>query len=171
MIAVFKNTKVTETTKTKLQTEAPRYNQNPFQVSLQRRWIIRVFFGKSIREFFMIVPSIYKMQNTNTTIIDPTIKKNKTIQYFAAMKLMGIVDAKPVATATANDINSIVNRTVAHLHVQGIQTTCILSLPSLLNDEQHRITGRREGLVDLMMGAMLRFPQSVSSTLWSSTQS
>lgn len=58
-------------------------------------------------------------------------------------------------------IYSIVNWMVAHPNVRGIQTMCIESLPSLLEDERQRITGRRVGLVEVILCAMLRFPDSV----------
>jgi hypothetical protein len=58
-------------------------------------------------------------------------------------------------------IYSIVNWMVAHPNVRGIQTMCIKSLPSLLEDEQQRITGRRVGLVEVILCAMMRFPESV----------
>lgn len=58
-------------------------------------------------------------------------------------------------------IYSIVNWMVAHPNVRGIQTMCIKALPALLEDEQQRLTGRRVGLVEVIMCAMLRFPNSV----------
>merc|ERR1711935_1050343 len=58
-------------------------------------------------------------------------------------------------------IYSIVNWMVAHPNVRGIQTMCIESLPSLLEDERQRITGRQVGLVEVILCAMLRFPDSV----------
>lgn len=58
-------------------------------------------------------------------------------------------------------IYSIVNWMVAHPNVRGIQTMCIQALPPLLEDEQQRLTGRRVGLVEVIMCAMLRFPDSV----------
>jgi len=58
-------------------------------------------------------------------------------------------------------IYSIVNWMVAHPNVRGIQTRCIQSLPSLLEDEQQRLIGRRVGLVEVILCAMLQFPDSV----------
>lgn len=58
-------------------------------------------------------------------------------------------------------IYSIVNWMVAHPNVRGIQTMCIQSLPSLLEDEEQRLVGRRVGLVEVILCAMLRFPDSV----------
>jgi hypothetical protein len=58
-------------------------------------------------------------------------------------------------------IYSIVNWMVAHPNVEGIQTMCIKSLPHLLEDEQQRLTGRRVGLVEVILCAMLRFPESI----------
>lgn len=74
----------------------------------------------------------------------------------------------PTATGVPSHLNlpkscaiySIVNWMVAHPNVRGIQTMCIKALPSLLEDEQQRITGRRVGLVEVILCAMLRFPDS-----------
>lgn len=75
----------------------------------------------------------------------------------------------PTATGVPSHLNlpkpcaiySIVNWMVAHPNVRGIQTMCIKSLPSLLEDEQQRITGRRVGLVEVILCAMMRFPDSI----------
>lgn len=75
----------------------------------------------------------------------------------------------PTATGVPSHLNlpkscaiySIVNWMVAHPNVRGIQTMCIKALPPLLEDEQQRITGRRVGLVEVILCAMLRFPDSV----------
>ena len=66
-------------------------------------------------------------------------------------------------------IYSIINWMVAHPNVRGIQIMCILSLPPLLEDEQQRITGQRVGLVEVILCAMLRFPENTSFTLQPST--
>lgn len=58
-------------------------------------------------------------------------------------------------------IYSIVNWMVAHPNVPGIQIMCIQSLPSLLEDEKQRLVGRRVGLVEVILCAMLRFPDCV----------
>jgi hypothetical protein len=58
-------------------------------------------------------------------------------------------------------IYSIVNWMVAHPNVQGIQTMCIMALPSLLEDEQQRITAQRIGMVEVILCAMLRFSGNV----------
>jgi len=58
-------------------------------------------------------------------------------------------------------IYSIVNWMVAHPNVKGIQSMCIQSLPPLLEDEQQRITAQRVGLVEVILCAMLRFPDCV----------
>jgi hypothetical protein len=57
-------------------------------------------------------------------------------------------------------IYSIVNWMVAHPDVEGVQTMCICSLPGLLEDEQQRLTAQRVGLVEVILCAMLRFPNS-----------
>ena len=38
---------------------------------------------------------------------------------------------------------------------------CIQALPSLLEDEQQRVTGQRVGLVEVILSAMMRFPECV----------
>merc|ERR1711935_988430 len=58
-------------------------------------------------------------------------------------------------------IYSIVNWMVAHPNVRGIQTMCIKALPPLLEDEHQRLTGRQVGLVEVILCAMLRFPDSI----------
>ena len=58
-------------------------------------------------------------------------------------------------------IYSIVNWMVAHPNVRGIQIMCIKALPALLDDEQQRVIGRRVGLVEVIMCAMLRFPECI----------
>lgn len=58
-------------------------------------------------------------------------------------------------------IYSIVNWMVAHPNVKGIQIMCIQALPSLLEDEQQRVTGQRVGLVEVILSAMMRFPECV----------
>lgn len=58
-------------------------------------------------------------------------------------------------------IYSIINWMVAHPNVQGIQTMCIMALPSLLEDEQQRITAQRIGMMEVVLCAMLRFPDNV----------
>ncbi|KAL3901012.1 MAG: hypothetical protein SGARI_006136, partial [Bacillariaceae sp.] len=75
----------------------------------------------------------------------------------------------PTANGTPSHLNlpancaiySIVNWMVAHPDVEGIQTMCICSLPTLLEDEQQRLTAQRVGLVEVILCAMLRFPDSV----------
>jgi hypothetical protein len=57
---------------------------------------------------------------------------------------------------------SIVNWMVAHPNVEGIQRMCIRTLPALLEDEQQRLTGQQVGLVEVVLCAMLRFPESVN---------
>jgi hypothetical protein len=74
----------------------------------------------------------------------------------------------PTADGTPSHLNlptncaiySIVNWMVAHPDVGGILTMCICSLPTLLEDEQQRLTAQRVGLVEVVLCAMLRFPDS-----------
>jgi hypothetical protein len=75
----------------------------------------------------------------------------------------------PTATGVPSHLNlpkscaiySIVNWMVAHPNVRGIQTMCIKALPPLLEDEHQRLTGRQVGLVEVILCAMLRFPDSI----------
>eukprot|EP00533_Pseudo-nitzschia_delicatissima_P005388 CAMPEP_0116100302 /NCGR_PEP_ID=MMETSP0327-20121206/12222_1 /TAXON_ID=44447 /ORGANISM="Pseudo-nitzschia delicatissima, Strain B596" /LENGTH=694 /DNA_ID=CAMNT_0003592223 /DNA_START=220 /DNA_END=2304 /DNA_ORIENTATION=- len=91
-------------------------------------------------------------------------QKPKYGQSMITMRLWG-----PTAAGVPSHLNlpkscaiySIVNWMVAHPNVRGIQTMCIKALPPLLEDEQQRLTGRRVGLVEVIMCAMLRFPDSV----------
>jgi hypothetical protein len=57
-------------------------------------------------------------------------------------------------------IFSIVNWMLAFSDVEGIQTMCLRDLPSLLEDEQQRITAQRAGLTDVVLRAMVTFPDS-----------
>jgi hypothetical protein len=58
-------------------------------------------------------------------------------------------------------IYSIVNWTVAFSDVEGIQTMCLKVLPYLLEDEGQRTTAQRAGLTDVVLRAMVVFPDSV----------
>jgi len=103
---------------------------------------------------------------------DPSSKKkieenNRKPKYGTSMitsRLWG-----PSATGVPSHLNlpkscaiySIVNWMVAHPNVPGIQTMCIESLPSLLEDEHQRKIGRRVGLVEVVLCAMLRFPEII----------
>jgi hypothetical protein len=57
-------------------------------------------------------------------------------------------------------IFSIVNWMVAFTDVEGIQTMCLKVLPFLLENEQQRVTGQRAGLTDIVLRAMVLFPDS-----------
>jgi len=103
---------------------------------------------------------------------DPFSKKkveenNQKLKYGKSMitsRLWG-----PSATGVPSHLNlpkscaiySIVNWMVAHPNVPGIQTMCIESLPSLLEDGFQRKIGRRVGLVEVVLCAMLRFPEII----------
>jgi hypothetical protein len=50
---------------------------------------------------------------------------------------------------------------VAHPNVEGIQIMCVASLPTLLEDEQQRLTAQRLGLIEVVLSAMMRFPDSL----------
>ena len=47
---------------------------------------------------------------------------------------------------------------VAHTDVEGIQAMCIKALPSLLEDEDQRLTAQRAGLTDVVLRAMVLYP-------------
>jgi hypothetical protein len=74
----------------------------------------------------------------------------------------------PTANGTPSYLNlptncavySIVNWMVAHPDVEGIQTMCICALPTLLEDEEQRMTAQRVGIVEVILCGMLRFPES-----------
>lgn len=55
-------------------------------------------------------------------------------------------------------IFSIVNWMVAYPDVEGIQIKCVATLPVLLEDEAQRLTAQRVGLVEVVLRAMLRYP-------------
>ncbi len=57
-------------------------------------------------------------------------------------------------------IYSIVNWMVAYPEVEGIQIKCVATLPVLLEDEAQRLMAQRVGLVEVVLRAMLRFPES-----------
>jgi hypothetical protein len=57
-------------------------------------------------------------------------------------------------------IYSIVNWMVAFSDVEGIQTMCLKVLPSILEDEQQRMTAQRAGLTDIVLRGMVMFPDS-----------
>jgi hypothetical protein len=58
-------------------------------------------------------------------------------------------------------IYSIVNWMVAFADVEGIQTMCLKVLPFLLEDESQRTTSQRAGLTDIVLRAMVLFPNSI----------
>jgi hypothetical protein len=57
-------------------------------------------------------------------------------------------------------VYSIVNWMVSFSDVEGIQTLCLKVLPFLLEDELQRQTAQRAGLTDVVLRAMLLFPDS-----------
>lgn len=59
-------------------------------------------------------------------------------------------------------IYSVVNWMVAFSDVEGIQTMSLKVLPSLLENEQQRITAQRAGLTDIVLRAMVLFPESAA---------
>jgi hypothetical protein len=57
-------------------------------------------------------------------------------------------------------IYSIVNWMAAFSDVEGIQTMCLKVLPFLLEDEKQRTTAQNAGLTDIVLRAMVIFPNS-----------
>jgi hypothetical protein len=57
-------------------------------------------------------------------------------------------------------IYSIVNWMTAYSEVEGIQTLCLKVLPSILEDEQQRLTAQTARLTDVVLRAMVMFPNS-----------
>ena len=58
-------------------------------------------------------------------------------------------------------IYSIVNWMAAFSDVEGIQTMCLKVLPFLLEDEGQRTTAQNAGLTDIVLRAMVVFPNSI----------
>jgi hypothetical protein len=59
-------------------------------------------------------------------------------------------------------IFSIVNWMVAYPDVEGIQSMCISTLPTLLEDEDQRSAAQQAGLPDVILRSMLRFPDNAN---------
>lgn len=103
-----------------------------------------------------------KLQSSSSSSVPPTEVKYGNSMITA--RLLG-----PTATGVPSHLNlptncamySIVNWMVAYPNVEGIQRMCICTLPALLEDEQQRLTAQRVGLNEVVLGAMLRFPDSV----------
>ncbi len=57
-------------------------------------------------------------------------------------------------------IYSIVNWMVAYVEVEGIQTLCLKVLPFILEDEQQRLTAQNARLINVVLRAMVMFPDS-----------
>merc|ERR1712166_1505652 len=62
-------------------------------------------------------------------------------------------------------IYSIVNWMVAYSDVEGIQTLCLRVLPTLLENEQHRLVAQNAGLADVVLRAMVIFSSKESIQL------
>jgi hypothetical protein len=74
----------------------------------------------------------------------------------------------PTTTGEAGNMNlpwscaiySIVNWMTAYSEVEGIQTLCLKILPCILEDEQQRQTAQTARLTDVVLRAMVMFPES-----------
>ena len=95
-------------------------------------------------------------------------KKAKTQRYGSSkltQKLLGPSIENgiggPVELPWSCAIYSVVNWMVAFADVEGIQVMCLKVLPCLLEDEKQRTTAQRAGLTDIVLRAMVLFPDSV----------
>jgi len=95
-------------------------------------------------------------------------KKTKTQRYGSSkltQKLLGPSIENgiggPVELPWSCAIYSVVNWMVAFADVEGIQVMCLKVLPCLLEDEKQRTTAQRAGLTDIVLRAMVLFPDSV----------
>jgi hypothetical protein len=90
----------------------------------------------------------------------------KRLRYGASQitdRLLGPSSADQVNTALpwSCAVYSIVNWMTAFKNVLGVQSLCLDALPCLMEDEQQRLVAQRAGLADVVLGAMVRFPDSV----------
>lgn len=93
-------------------------------------------------------------------------QQSKKMRYGSSQitdRLLGPSSADQVNTALpwSCAVYSIVNWMTAFKNVQGIQSICLDALPCLMEDEQQRLVAQRAGLADVVLGAMVRFPDSV----------
>jgi hypothetical protein len=72
----------------------------------------------------------------------------------------GVVDGN-VSLPWSCAIYSVVNWMVAFADVAGIQLMCLKVLPDVLNDEQQRTSAQHAGLTDIVLRAMVLFPDIV----------
>lgn len=94
-------------------------------------------------------------------------QQTKKLRYGASQitdRLLGPSSAEHVNTTLpwSCAVYSIVNWMSAFRNVQGIQSLCLDALPCLMEDEQQRLVAQRAGLADIVLGAMVRFPDSVA---------
>ena len=90
-----------------------------------------------------------------------SLKRPKYGNSMITSRLLGpSQDAKPshLTLPKSCGIYSIVNWMVAYPDVVGIQTICVEAFPYLLEDETQRMTAKREVIVEIIIQAMLRFP-------------
>ena len=106
---------------------------------------------------------LFPFQRTSSASL-PASKKPKFASSSITAKLLG-VSSKGAASHTflpkSCAVFSIVNWMVAHTDVEGIQAMCIKALPSLLEDEDQRLTAQRAGLTDVILRAMVLYPDCV----------
>jgi hypothetical protein len=93
-------------------------------------------------------------------------KRKKRTKFGHSMLTQRLLGPAADGTPGHNDlpwscaIYSIVNWMVAFSDVEGIQTMCLKVLPSILEDEQQRMTAQRAGLTDIVLRGMVMFPDS-----------
>lgn len=94
-------------------------------------------------------------------------EKEKTGLKFGTSMITGRL-LGPTSTGEAGNMNlpwscaiySIVNWMTAYSEVEGIQTLCLKVLPCILEDEQQRQTAQTARLTDVVLRAMVMFPES-----------
>jgi len=101
-------------------------------------------------------------KNTNTTKKHPLPKLGRSM---ITGRLFGPTSVKNRNLPWSFAIYSIVNWMVAYSDVEGIQTLCLRVLPTLLENEQHRLVAQNAGLADVVLRAMVIFSSRSSMQL------
>eukprot|EP00557_Chaetoceros_sp_GSL56_P008425 CAMPEP_0176505926 /NCGR_PEP_ID=MMETSP0200_2-20121128/16764_1 /TAXON_ID=947934 /ORGANISM="Chaetoceros sp., Strain GSL56" /LENGTH=947 /DNA_ID=CAMNT_0017905531 /DNA_START=211 /DNA_END=3054 /DNA_ORIENTATION=+ len=109
-------------------------------------------------------------QNTSPEMTDSSVdcSKKPQVKYGVSTltnKLLGPANhgvvAGNVSLPWSCAIYSVVNWMVAFADVAGIQLMCLKVLPDVLNDEQQRTSAQHAGLTDIVLRAMVLFPDIV----------
>lgn len=112
-----------------------------------------------------VAPQDTILPDSKPAAVNPPKRRKKTT-YGSSMITRRLL--LPAATGETSNrempwscaIYSIVNWMVGFSDVEGIQTMCLKVLPSLLEDEQQRITSQQAGLTDVVLRNMVLFPDS-----------